>query len=52
VTFPAVLLTAGPWLLAGHAGAAWLRGPRMTRMLNVEVGVTLVLALGPLVLGA
>ena len=47
VAFPSVLLGAGPWLLAGHAGAAWLRGPRMARVLNLAVGTTLVLALAP-----
>lgn len=52
VAFSAVPLAAGPWLLAGHAGAAWLRGPRRTRMLHVVARVTLVPALGPLVLGA
>ncbi|WP_299845976.1 LysE family translocator, partial [uncultured Jannaschia sp.] len=33
VAFPSVLLGGGSWLLVGHAGAAWLRGPKMVRVL-------------------
>ncbi|WP_299845671.1 hypothetical protein [uncultured Jannaschia sp.] len=50
VAFPCALLATGPWLLVGHAGATWLRGPRMARMLNLAVGTTLVLALAPVLL--
>ena len=50
VAFPSVIAAGGVWLIVGHMGSAWLRGPRMVRTLNLAVGATLVLALAPVVL--
>lgn len=51
VALPSVIVGAGVWLLIGRMGARRLRGPRTVRALNLAVGVTLIVAIAPMLLG-
>ncbi len=50
VAFPAVVIGAGVWLVAGRYGSRWLSGPRTVRFLNVTLVVVLALAAIPVVM--